>query len=149
MRRWTMIAAIIAPMLFAENVLAAQRAEPGPTWLCIADKSTGFKFERGEWRIATFSTAQSKYILRQFPSSADPNKLIYDWVDFGEKRDFALLGCKDNDVSIICEPLGGDVRFNKKTLRFISYYFIGYIHADDSEASDTPLIEIGKCSPIG
>lgn len=46
----------------------------------------------------------------------------------------------------------GDFKFNKKNLRFMRAYIVGYINVipggTAKESGDTPMIEIGKCSPI-
>ena len=36
----------------------------------------------------------------------------------------------------------------KKTLRYIRTYELGFVDGDDKTGADTPLLEIGTCSPL-
>ena len=50
----------IAILLLAFSGLAF-----GESYLCIADKATGFAFQEGEWASTNFNVGDEKYILRE------------------------------------------------------------------------------------
>jgi hypothetical protein len=71
--------------------------------------------------------------------------------------DHAMVLCKDDFSEsgfLFCQGLGGEFRFNRRNGRFLNVYLLGYFNVVPGtnkitdESSDTPFMEIGKCSPF-
>jgi len=127
------------------------------SYLCIADQAAGFSFNKGQkkWSATTFNATEKFIIKRQ---SAE-QKIFYKnaaWVvtRFGSSSGL-LANCeKDfNDVGMLfCEGIV-NFHFNKKNMRFLSTFAIGYVSyipGDEllDEGKNTPSMNIGACSLI-
>lgn len=123
-------------------------------YLCVPDLATGFRYNKSSrgWEQANFKT-DHKYII----SKSDDKKSTYFKVNkIGEI--YPWWGCAEgfNESGFLfCSGIGGEFKFNKKNGRYILANLIGYfVVLSDSplfptdEKSDTPFIEIGKCSPF-
>jgi hypothetical protein len=106
------------------------------TYLCAADKATGFKNNRGEWVESHFTTNE-KYILKW-------NNSHWSWIRVGEK--FGGMCNAKNEEVFSCDMSFEHLIFNKRLMRFIYSNPGGY--ALEALKSDTPYMAIGKCSPI-
>lgn len=127
------------------------------SYLCVADKATGFDFNktRNEWVQANFRPT-NKYVLAR---SKQPN-FAWEVKDFGQTVSSAECRNSFNEVgNLFCSGLGGsDFRFNRNSLRYMKVYLIGYWNDGNpadrasvqlfAEGDNTPSIEIGKCSPL-
>ena len=129
-------------------------------YLCIAEQSSGFRFDETtkSWKSAIFKT-DHKYILRN-KKEGDSKffdaeyKLVVTEVGF----DYPICICTDDadkygHVRCNCFPDGG-FKFNKKNLRFLNIFSMGYVNVlpDQNKTTDStsasPNMEIGKCSPF-
>jgi len=131
--------------IFPIDLALAQEA-----YICMPLKKTGFKFEAQSrnWEQANFKTEGDKKILK-YTNGA------WEWNRFGQKHSFS--NCNDGGFSnksdfnsagfIFCDTFGGSVRMSKNSLRYIETYLLGYADGIDKDP-DTPLIEIGTCSPL-
>lgn len=139
------------PILFVVLLLTATSAW-AESYLCISDQAAGFSFNKGQkkWSATTFQ-ANNKYIIKRPPTGTNIEWFV---TKFGS-NDFATAFCardfEDSGV-LFCAGLR-DFKFNKKNMRFLSTYSIGYFSdSPDSEWSkeggDTPSMEIGTCSLI-
>lgn len=128
-------------------------------YLCVAELSTGFKYDRDEkkWEQADFK-AGSKYIIGK---TDEVEEKLFD-----KKFVFKVSQLGDNDSKYFCkegfDSVGnlsctgaGQFNFNKKNGRYLFVYPMGYVNVlpggryfQTDEESDTPFIEIGKCSPF-
>ena len=117
-------------------------------YLCIAEHSVGFSYDKvkKEWENTNFK-AYRKYVI----SERDGTKYAFQVTTVGE--DIALIFCEsdfDQDSYLSCTGLG-DSRFNKNNGRYLYSFPYGYYDVLPPRmdgGSDTPLIEIGKCSPF-
>lgn len=113
-------------------------------YVCIAELATGFAFNNSTktWNTSNFNVKESKYLL-SFKNGR------WEWKKFGESystncsKDFnehGYLNCNDLE----------DISFNKRNLRYMRIYPIGYVSGGivGKEGGDTPAMEIGKCSPM-
>ena len=123
------------------------------SYLCVSDLSTGFYFHQGSntWSNVQF-TADEKFIVGREANS--DNWVIrqigfkYPIVDCA--NDFSDLGALD------CHGGLNEFRMNKRNLRFLWVYAVGYWtnvvpgtpNEVLEEGSDTPRLTIGKCSPF-
>jgi hypothetical protein len=131
--------------LFFTNLAISQEA-----YICLPSKKTGYIFNVSSksWEQANFKTNEEKKILKK-------NGMKWEWRIFGEKHGYSDCGGdgfgKGDDFNsagfIFCSIIGGHVRMNKNSLRYIETYEIGFIDGKD-QSGNTPLIEIGTCSPL-
>jgi hypothetical protein len=131
----------------------AVAGRPG-SYLCATDMSTGFRLDKGtgQWRIANFKP-ERKYIVTQ--SSTDA--LVWDVRPIGSAS--AIARCKSNpDFNPQALRCSGHEEFwiDRKSVKFLEVYPHGYWDTGQESAPgilptgdpDTPLIEIGTCSPL-
>lgn len=132
----------------------AVEAAAADRFLCVADKITGFNYDkhRQQWRQADFAPSLKLVISRA-------KNETYTWTIGELGSDTIKLFCK-NDFSdsglLYCSGIGLDLRFNKKLMRFLYTYSIGYwdenayksLYPGRKEGDDTPAMAIGKCSPL-
>lgn len=124
------------------------------SYLCAEDMIAGFSFDRGEhrWKRAEFR-AEAKYIVTR---STEPSRK-WEVNETGSSIPIAL--CKndfDEDGKIRCVGFGQDFLFNRKSLRFLKTYTVGYWNEDAlraivparSEGDDTPGMAIGRCTAL-
>ena len=119
------------------------------SYLCIADKSTGFSFnKRSEtYESENFNVSESKYILKN-------NNNTLEWTDFG--KNYSICEGSFNTYGFFnCNALGEQIIFNKNNLRYVKSSIFGYTSVGSpfgksviKDGENTPFIEIGKCSPM-
>jgi hypothetical protein len=132
----------------ALTMLTATAVAQPDTFLCIADKSTGFKLQGKQWDIANFKIEDTRYLVKAVPERMGlDGKVNYEITPFGEK--YALHECyREGTVEqIACGGLGIGFLMNFRTLRFQEMYGIGYVSGED-DGNNTPYMTIGKCSPL-
>ena len=117
-------------------------------YVCITDKSSGFKFDTTtkKWDAATFRIDEEKFIIKR-----EKNNLKYPWKVSPVGQPYPISTCEKDftDAGYLFCTGFEDFRFNKKNLRFMSAYLLGYIDgAGQDEGKNTPAIKIGKCSPL-
>jgi len=112
------------------------------SYLCVPTSSTGFKFDSNtkKWN-STFLSNDLKQILIKTDSG-------WQWRDFGRNWGLKCDLKFEDDGLIICPVFYGEVKFNKKTLRYIQTYTAGYVEGIDNNKPDTPGMTIGTCSPL-
>lgn len=138
------IAPVIVALSIVEETIAADH------YLCVAEKATGFSYDNAarEWKNTHFKIT-SKYIV----SKPEGTEYAYQVTQVGEK--YPISNCKSGFNGygyLFCSGLGIDFTFNRKNGRYLSISPVGYINVlpelkITDENSDTPFIEIGKCSP--
>lgn len=128
------------------SLASAQETE---RWLCIADQSTGFAFNRAKpgWASGNFTINNDRFILQR-PAAGLPLGTRAKWVvtRVGEKMPTSYCTQEFEDTLLTCGSMT-KFTFSKKTLRFQAVYEYGYVEPD-TEGADTPSITIGRCSPI-
>ena len=138
------IALLVAGLVLAGLVSAAD------SYICAADRSTGFIYKDNEWQAVNFDVSQNRYLVRK--ATEDDSHSSSPWL-YGEFGQSILGGQCDEPFStglMICRSAGQDFRVNISKMRYQLYYWVGYIISNDtsSHRSDTPYIEIGRCSPL-
>lgn len=128
-------------LTFALLLLIPNLSFAGESYLCVADKSTGFDFNKTskEWYSTNFNTTNQKYIISKsiIPSYTWDIKVLGGGTEAYCKNDF-------NENGILICGVAYEFRINIKKLRYLKSYLSGYY----LNGSDTPYIEIGKCSAI-
>jgi hypothetical protein len=123
------------------------------TWLCIADMTTGFGFDKTtkRWKETSYSPEESRYIVT--PS----NKPEWEYLvmEFGSDDTIPYATCRDGPTRygfISCDALFGEFKFNKNNLRYVRTSVVGYAEITPTtptkDGDDAPVIEIGRCSKI-
>ena len=121
-------------------------------YLCTAERASGFYFNNNAkiWQRTKFK-ADSKYTISK------PEGSNWAFVVRKIKNFSPIATCKDgfDEAGLLfCKGTGYDFRFNRNNGRYLSAYLLGYFNVlpgpnDKTDAtSDTPFIEIGRCSPI-
>lgn len=143
-----LVLALLVPMV----------ASATTTYLCVADKATGMEFDKATktWDITRFK-ASGKHVVSQATEAElalSPAKWLVKEV--GDKmpsytcsEGFSKLG------QIYCQGFG-EFKFNRENGRYLRTYTFGYYNdipgkpneLFGAEGENTPLVEIGKCSPI-
>jgi hypothetical protein len=147
-------------LLLLMGLLPAPVHAPTSSYLCVADKSTGFTLNKvtHEWETTRF-TIMNKYLVSHSPKGSKFDSLGTKWTVKEVGRSFAQYFCKAdfNDVgNLFCDGFG-EFKMNKLSLRFLTTYTDGYWNygpgtkrfgPEDIEGGDTPAVAIGTCSPI-
>ncbi|MEO8631586.1 MAG: hypothetical protein ABI612_26350 [Betaproteobacteria bacterium] len=143
---------LMATTLWVGPAFAAPDANE--TYVCLSEASTGFKLNAGTnaWEAVTFST-QQKYIVKRIAGMKKGAGQLTDqpatWHVMKVGFDLSVAQCRDDFSTagvLSCRGLQ-DFRFSKKTLRFLTAYFFGYV-ADGTSHRDTPYLEIGVCDKL-
>jgi len=122
-------------------------------YICVADMATGFSYSEStkRWNETNFRTDENKYII----SKSDFGKYVLKATKIGS--DYPLAYCEhtyDEHGYLFCSGLGGEFKMNKGNGRYIKSFTLGYYNVLPSvneitdSSSDTPHLEIGKCSPL-
>jgi len=120
---------------------AGAGAADGPSWFCFPIGSTGFKWTNGAWRSVDFEIGAKKYVLAQRDGGSD-----YSIAEVGTAISSSCTGVGDG-TAMHCRSFVEEWRINLLSLRYLRVYMFGFWGGEDSD-SDTPLVEIGKCSKI-
>ena len=121
-------------------------------YICLADILTGFKYSENseKWVQAGF-LANDKYII----SESDTESYAFKVVKIGDENSIANCVEGFGEYGFLhCKGVGQDFRFQKKNGRYIKSSIMGYFNVLPSlngisdSTSDTPYVEIGKCSPF-
>lgn len=128
----------------------AQGAAP-PSYLCVAELSTGVRWNGNNWETSTFYTEKEKFVVRYVEGHGqDPTPYNYEVVRLGDEAPIHLctrLKVEDDFVDgVTCGGLLHNFIMWSSTLRFQSFYGIGYLAGD--APGNTPAITVGKCSKI-
>ena len=118
------------------------------SYLCIADQSTGFSFDKTteQWSATNFNVSENKYIVRRIRIRDPADSIFIDW-----QGEIPEIICEEriNVRSLMCDESNhADFFFSAKTMRYMKVSSFGYLVPLDQVGDDTPFIEIGKCSPL-
>ncbi len=120
-------------------------AETG--YICVLDKLTGFSYENESWVQSNF-TPDPKFVVRR-PTRQYSRPIKWEVARLGNGH--ASIWCEDdfNEAdNLFCEGIG-EFRMNRKTLRLVYIYPIGYIKFESGqENANNPAIGIGRCTSM-
>ena len=115
------------------------------SYLCIPDLSTGFAYRKNldKWTTTTFDVSKDKYLLSK------SSKGEWQWKNFGKEGSLTCDG-EINEYGYLNCNGSEQISFNKKNLRFMLIYKVGYLNKGilGNEGEDTPRMDIGTCSPL-
>lgn len=139
-------------------LLAACGAAHAESYFCTTTMQAGLTYDKAtkQWSSARF-VAKAKLVLRR--PNADEDKLsgtpkpLWIVVKHGANDLIPAAWCpKDFDEdNLYCQGIGTEFKFNRKKLRFLTTYEVGYwswIEGISKEGEDTPAIGGGPCSRI-
>ena len=128
------------------SATALAESSPPNAYLCVSDFSTGFRYDKEakRWGPATFRPSE-KYLVSQ-KSANDKWQVKPVGTDY--PMAYCDKGFNESDI-LICDGVQ-EFRFNRKLLRFVSVYMLGYyvLPSDGQEGGDTPNLIIGTCSSL-
>lgn len=142
------IARLIA--LLIPGLLFSIEARASDTYLCLTEQTTGFSFDsaRKTWKSADFGSAKKIAITRSKAKS-----YAWDAREVGDSQPGATCENDFNDAgNLFCSGVF-ELRFNRRQLRFLYVYPIGYWSDGDGKGSaregeNTPAMAIGTCKPL-
>jgi hypothetical protein len=116
--------------------------------LCILEKATGFKHEKGtnNWDYSNFKIENDKFLLIR-------TKKNYNVKRFGDPESYEC-GSPSEHGFLNCTNIHGQFRVNMKSMRISLVHPYGYVVKDlaaERKGEDfnlTPYIAIGKCSSL-
>ena len=138
------------PVILLAMIVTAGPVYAADAYICAADQSTGFIFKDGEWRAVNFDVSRNRYLVRKATEADSHSTSPWLYGEFGQQ----ILGGQCDEPFptglLNCRSAGQDFRMNTKTMRYQLYHWIGYVISNESgiHPSDTPYIEIGRCSPL-
>ena len=169
-----MLTLLTAGMILAFS--SAVSAQENEIYLCLAEKTTGFKFQETtkKWEETSFIADSKFLIIRRAPIS-DSNPLIYgdyyiesEWVikEFG--IDNPIMACKSSLGEIVdldCKSGSYWMAFYKGSMKFTLFYMGSYYFSNDDlmppdlgdgaigqfttmAPTGTPLVMIGTCTKL-
>lgn len=123
-------------VVLASSIVSAQE-----TYLCIPDGSPGISWKSNikKWTPTSFNVEDQKFLLKKTSSG-------WAWSRFGDSYSDECGEILASGL-LTCNILGGELRFNKKSLRYLETHMFGYVDGVDSNAN-TPFFNFGKCSPL-
>ena len=165
MKRWFLLLGLTCSVCLTAEY-GANASGCDLKWLCVSEKATGFAYRSGTWSQTNFRP-DYKYLIRPLDEVSTGGRTgneDYGVYQFGEA--YPVFFCTQSfyegfpDKSdtpagyIYCSSMTGFFSFNMYNLRFTHAYRGGYsvvvpkINNILDEGADTPLIEIGTCSPL-
>lgn len=120
------------------------------SYLCVAEKTTGFTYDAASkaWKSADFRSEKKIAITR-----AKQKPYAWEAKEVGDSRPAAVCEQDFNEAgNLFCSGVF-DLRFNKRQLRFLYVYPIGYWSDDNhvapsKEGANTPALAIGRCREL-
>lgn len=139
-----LLLAVLSAVTFAAPAVAAE------SFVCVTEMTTGFHYDAkaARWKNAVFRSEKKIAITRA-------SKKPYAWEakEVGDSRPAATCEQDFNEAgNLFCSGVF-ELRFNKRHLRFLYVYPIGYWSDDKStpatrEGDNTPAMAIGTCRAL-
>lgn len=120
--------------LFALTLAGTAQAE---SYLCIAEKVTGFSFQNGKWVTTTFSSGQ-KWLV-SLDDGGKVRSFDYDLTWFYPED------CMISPTSLTCHDEDATMKMSTATMRFSNSSGGSYVNG---RKLDTPYIAIGTCAKL-
>ncbi len=139
--------------------LVSELGHAADRYLCVAENSAGIAFDKTSERwTATVFKADQKVIVAKATDDEKKKAKGATWTVKPIGSDLPESICENdfNDAGYLYCTGFVDFKLNRKNLRYLSIYTIGYItdvqgetnSLFGKEGSNTPAITAGKCSPI-
>lgn len=136
--------------LLAFGLALAANGATVDSYLCVVDAMTGFSFNKTTklWGVTNFRADSNLLVTRSKNKS-----VAWEVTEVGKSLPEAVCKKDFNESDNIYCTGFADFKFNKARLRFLYVHSMGYWNDDDTrdlfkEGMNTPVIGIGKCSPL-
>jgi hypothetical protein len=138
---------LLAALLVSATVVGAS----AESYLCVADYSTGFRWNGNAWEPARFSVERNKYVVTDATDEARAAGYTHIVKEIGSNRVLhqctrKLLPDGKPSLQMPCGGMGYGFTFNFETLRFDEIYAYGYV--EDDPNGNTPSMTIGRCTKL-
>jgi len=156
-------------LIFSVLILFSASVFADDSYLCVADKVTGFGFDKGtgSWEVTSFPADQFKFTVRPLTAGSEDHKNGYTGVvqEFGDGGSQIALCTRNSNVygGLNCGESRDAYKFNVmgETMRFVMTFSGSYmtstrevaIEGQDVTVSPvpdkggkSPFIAIGQCS---
>jgi hypothetical protein len=156
-------------LIFTLLTLIAGLVSADDSYLCVAEKVTGFEFDKNSesWRIATIPADQYRFIVRPLPVGSESHKNGYRNVVevFGDDGSEVALCRRNSDVygGLNCGEPREAYKFNirEETMRFVMTFNGSYLTSNrevtiegqdvivkqvPDKGGKAPIMAIGQCS---
>ena len=134
MKKLLLLFLLFPTLLFAESYLCIAEAAGGVRYLSSPKKYESERFVTE--RKIIFKKEQDNWTVKEFGNTPES----------AQQCDDQIVGGKISGV--VCNVFGGDYILNFKALRYRYIHLIGWLPPPDGGVTDTPFIEVGKCSSI-
>lgn len=140
---------VIAQIMLLLAATPAISSAGTPSYLCVAERATGFRFKDGKWLPDTFNVSDRKYVLSRNDDS-------WHWKQLGYSEQAKYPSqCKEQaNGYFACEFAFRKVTFNNQTMKFQIYTEGTYVvheamvkELQVKKHNDT-YIEIGNCAHL-
>lgn len=139
-------------------LLTALAGASGPAaamekYICVGDKSTGFRWDGKAWGMAKFNVSTDRYLIEEIkPETVFSQTFNFHVKKFGSDKiehrcERATMGNGEKWPVIVCGGLGYGLMMNTTTLRYQETYGLGYVDGTDDE-NNTPSMTIGTCTKL-
>ncbi len=130
------------------------------SYFCAVEHSGGVKYNKQEkvWEAVVFNDDRKVLVTKAIPGHYD----LFDGSAWVVKRlgdqvatGFCRLDFNEHDI-LHCVMPAGEFKFNRKNMRFLLSYTVGYWNdtisetgkGKGTEGDDSPYISVGRCSAI-
>ena len=141
--------------ILAVLVMTFSMQSTADNWLCISDDANGFALEDGSWEPTLFVVGE-KFMIKEADGLHKTDGAVYQVHRFG--KDTPSWVCGDfhsnmfTEKLLVCDGYGtpsDTFKYNPRTGHFLATRTTGYVEDYKGVVStDTPMIEIGKCSKL-
>ena len=134
MKKLLLLLLLIPNLVMAESYLCISEAAAGVRYFPSQKKYESERFSND--RKIIFKKEQDNWTVSEFGKASDPDAACSVQIVGGKK------------VGVTCGVWGGEYILNFKALRYRYFHLIGWLPPPGGGETDTPLIEVGKCSSI-
>lgn len=128
-------------------------SEELPSYLCIAEKATGFNNEDDKWEHSKYKP-DGKYVIRPYKAGEEImayEKIIPEIVltEFGAEPVYPCKFIWEGN-GIMCDlSVGGELEVRLENNRYVRHTAGGYLHPEIDLVKDfSAYIELGTCAKI-
>ncbi len=121
---------------------------------CVADQTTGFKWDGKKWVVGTFPVSAEKIVIEEIaPVKSAIDDRVFNYAVKKAGYSAPVYQCTRHDLkdrrgnNMTCGGLGYGFSFDMRTMRFQEYHGLGYVDGQDRDGA-SPLITIGHCTRI-
>lgn len=145
---------LLLNLIVLAQLVAVAPSALAQSYVCAVDAATGFAYDKAtrQWKSADFKP-DSKYVISRTKEQSHAWQVTETGASVPTA--FCEKGFTD-DGELGCSGLGYEFFFNRKSMRFLKAYMIGYWNEESMraispkrrEGDDTPALLIGRCTSL-